>query len=328
MGFRAAPLTPTFDPEIFTYNITLPFEHLEVQVAAESDDSFEHPVSTQMPPAFPVGETTSIVISVEAGFFSMDPPTEYTVDVTREESNTKAALSDLVVSGVFLNPGFDPLIFVYTGVTGFSNTAVTVTPTALAPGTTITVNGVTVVSGAVSLPIGLALGANQLVILSISGEGKVTKAYEVTVTRLTLDDTDADGMADSWESANGLVSGVDDGALDKDGDGLSNALEYALGSDPCDRTSNARPQMGVDGNGFLTFSFFQEVTDGSLSYAVEVCDPGGTWSEDVLDLTLGATPRNQVWRDRAGGASVPPAARWIRLRVTSHLWAGDPVGGD
>jgi len=39
-------------------------------------------------------------------------------------------------------------------------------------------------------------------------------------------DSDNDGMADSWESANGLSVGTDDSASDKDGDGYTNIEEY------------------------------------------------------------------------------------------------------
>jgi hypothetical protein len=39
-------------------------------------------------------------------------------------------------------------------------------------------------------------------------------------------DKDNDGMADDWESANGLNPGADDSAGDKDGDGYTNIEAY------------------------------------------------------------------------------------------------------
>ena len=43
-------------------------------------------------------------------------------------------------------------------------------------------------------------------------------------------DTDHDGMSDTWELTNGLIVGVNDALLDKDGDGLTNIREYYLGT--------------------------------------------------------------------------------------------------
>ena len=51
-------------------------------------------------------------------------------------------------------------------------------------------------------------------------------------------DTDNDGMEDGWETANDLVVGVDDSALDEDADGgpdgLTNIEEFQRGTDPQD----------------------------------------------------------------------------------------------
>ena len=53
-------------------------------------------------------------------------------------------------------------------------------------------------------------------------------------------DTDADGMPDAWEKANGLDPLVDDSTLDKDQDGFSNLQEYSAGTDPRNPTSYLR----------------------------------------------------------------------------------------
>jgi hypothetical protein len=50
-------------------------------------------------------------------------------------------------------------------------------------------------------------------------------------------DLDTDQMFDHWEFDNGLDYTVDDSALDLDGDGTRNLLEYGAGSNPLDSQS-------------------------------------------------------------------------------------------
>ena len=65
-------------------------------------------------------------------------------------------------------------------------------------------------------------------------------------------DTDDDGMPDEWETANGLVVGIDDSLLDADTDDLPNLDEYLRGTDPQDEDT--------DGDGFTDG---EEVTAGT-----------------------------------------------------------------
>jgi hypothetical protein len=51
-------------------------------------------------------------------------------------------------------------------------------------------------------------------------------------TRTPVSDSDNDGMDDAWERINGLVVGTNDGSGDADGDGLTNAEEFAAKTDP------------------------------------------------------------------------------------------------
>lgn len=56
--------------------------------------------------------------------------------------------------------------------------------------------------------------------------------YELEVFTVPAGDTDADGMSDAWELANGLNVGVDDSAGDPDGDGRTNIEEFLASTDP------------------------------------------------------------------------------------------------
>jgi hypothetical protein len=67
-----------------------------------------------------------------------------------------------------------------------------------------------------------------------SGGGSFTTSGGITpagaVAEANWDDTDQDGMPDWWERGNQLVVGLNDGFADKDGDGISNLVEYLFGS--------------------------------------------------------------------------------------------------
>jgi hypothetical protein len=58
-----------------------------------------------------------------------------------------------------------------------------------------------------------------------------TSAFSLPVT-VTTTDTDNDGMPNAYETAHGLINGVNDAALDADGDGSANLHEYLAGTDP------------------------------------------------------------------------------------------------
>ena len=51
-------------------------------------------------------------------------------------------------------------------------------------------------------------------------------------------DSDGDGLPDWWEEKYGLDTAQNDADADKDGDGFTNAEEYAAGTDPSDKNSH------------------------------------------------------------------------------------------
>jgi len=73
-------------------------------------------------------------------------------------------------------------------------------------------------------------GINTFTVTVDDGDGGTdTQSWTVLVG---FTDNDGDGMADTWETDNGLDPTTDDSGLDPDGDGLTNLDEFLTGQDP------------------------------------------------------------------------------------------------
>lgn len=76
--------------------------------------------------------------------------------------------------------------------------------------------------------------------LVVTGPGGAASNVQVNIVRpagTTIVDTDGDGMDDNWETAHGLVVGVNDAEGNPDNDELPNGKEFIVDSDP--QASNA-----------------------------------------------------------------------------------------
>jgi len=150
----------------------------------------------------------------------------------------------------------------------------------------------------------------------------------VTLT-IAFEDSEPDGMADSWETANSLDPTVDDSALDPDADGLSNLDEFLGGTDPNsfdgpdvpvltaplggDEVDDARPD--------LTWDNATDPQGDVLTYEVELYD-------DASMTTLLATEAGIV-EDASGSTFWTPTASvaenaigWWRARAADPYVAG------
>jgi len=107
-------------------------------------------------------------------------------------------------------------------------------------------------------------GTWRVSVSNVGGLGPTTSSNAVLTV---LTDTDHDGAPDVWEIANGFDPMLrDDGALDADEDGLSNAAEFAAGTDPHDPTSNLRiASIGTTSN-FVALRF---AAVSNRTYAVQ-----------------------------------------------------------
>ncbi len=115
---------------------------------------------------------------------------------------------------------------------------------------------------------------------------------------------------------------------DLDHDGLSNLMEYGLGTDPRNPADAAGAlQIGVvssNGSQYVSLEFQRRIQDGGISiqYLPEVSADGQTWYSDSSHvLEVSATPLNAQFdlvlvRDQSPTSAAAP--RYIRLRILEN----------
>ncbi|KYF61092.1 hypothetical protein BE11_27805, partial [Sorangium cellulosum] len=151
-------------------------------------------------------------------------------------ASTDASLSGLSVSSGTLSPDFDPAAALYVVSVEDHIASITVTPTASAPGATITVNGAAVASGSASPPITLTEGGATAITVEVTAPSGDATTYGVVVLR--------GGIASAYLKASNTDAGDQFGyavALDGDTLAVSALLEAsaATGVDG-DQTDNSK----------------------------------------------------------------------------------------
>jgi ELWxxDGT repeat protein len=138
-----------------------------------------------------------------------------------------------------------------------------------------------------------------------SGDGYGQELYRVVPAPVV--DEDADGLPDDWEIEHGLNPASNDAAEDKDADGISNAGEFAAGTEPEIPTSVYRVEIDRDLR--LTWPSVPGRT-----YRVEIND-GSEWT---LFRTVSAAPAPaETTLVSVGDAEVPGGAIF-RVIVTTE----------
>lgn len=119
-----------------------------------------------------------------------------------------------------------------------------------------------------------------------------------------VQDSDADGLPDSWENANGTDPFLDDGEDDPDEDLLTNLEEYAIGTNPQD------PDTDSDG-----------VTDGEeVEFGLDPLDPSDNKPTASIKSVTGARPNVPVTLDGSGSSdptNEPLTYFWTLTKVPS-----------
>ncbi len=178
-------------------------------------------------------------------------------------------------------------------------------------------------------PTASDLGENPITLIVDDGDGG-TDSQDFSIFVL-VDDSDGDGMPDSWETDHGLdPDDPADAAQDPDGDGLDNLGEFQAGQDPnsWDGPDVPVPLSPVDGEEVATATpelLWSNATDpngDALTYDVEV------WEDAAMTALL--TSADGLAEDASGqtGWTVDVAlaegapALW-RVRAADPWTAGD-----
>ncbi len=127
---------------------------------------------------------------------------------------------------------------------------------------------------------------------------------------------------DTWASAQGLTAGVNDGTTqDPDGDGLSNALEFALGGNPLSAASAPKPVFARVGNSY-TFTYDVK-TDalGEFQIAAQSSTDLATWTTIVHGVggaSIATSPVDAATERVVVTLPAGPARLFARVRLTAQ----------
>jgi gliding motility-associated-like protein len=172
--------------------------------------------------------TITVVATAQDGVTSKT----YTIVVTEAQSTNDNLLALKPNTGS-MSPVFSPATTTYTESVSNTISRITITPTTVVSSATITVNGTAVLSGTVSGPINLAVGANVITTI-VTAQSGVTKTYTLTVTRAASGADSyvpiAIGTGISVSKPSELPAIVDDGILvhqgvSPNGDGINDFLQ-------------------------------------------------------------------------------------------------------
>jgi hypothetical protein len=130
-----------------------------------------------------------------------------------------------------------------------------------------------------------------------------TTLSDLATTTLSRPDTDADGIPDPWERFYFPNLTTATAATDKDGDGSSEAAEYAAGTDPTDPSSKLKITAHTYDPGFTQATLTWTIVP-TRNYRIEFdTDLIGLWTDSALG-TFTPTPAATATRTITPGATI------------------------
>jgi hypothetical protein len=192
-------LAPDFDGDTMNYTASVAHSVDTVRVTPTAVDG-EATITVQgarvpsgapsTPVALEIGDTTIDIVVTSP---DSTKKKTYSVAVTRLATlSANADLATLVLSPGTLSSHFDPSVASYTASEANDVRSITVTATTADSDATLTIQGVTKVSGTPSAPLALGIGENAITVVVRAANGTTQKAYTLTVTRLAAVSANAD----------------------------------------------------------------------------------------------------------------------------------------
>ncbi|WP_395740254.1 cadherin-like beta sandwich domain-containing protein [Prosthecobacter sp.] len=186
LGVSGGTLSPTFDPGITSYTVSLPYVTTSVTLTPTLADlnaavkmNGLTVASGVAGPAFPLNEgsnTATFVVTAADGVTTQT----YTLALVRTPG---PSLSGLALDSGSLMPAFNGNTTRYAVNVSTDTASITLTPALADAGSTMTVNGVSVSSGSAAPPVSLVYGNNAIAVVVTSQDGSTSKTYGLNVIR-------------------------------------------------------------------------------------------------------------------------------------------------
>ncbi len=215
MSLSSGTLSPTFASATIGYTSSVPNSTSTVKVTPTTTDAHASikvngttvasGSASQSITLLPGTNTIYVVVTAQNGTTKKT----YTITVTRVAS-ANANLASINPSATPLSPAFAPATTSYTINVANSVNTMTVRPATSDVNATMKVNGMTLASGATSIPNALLVGSNTINIAVTAQNGTTIKTYTITVTR-------ASGGADSYDPGISVTRPAETPTIAEDG---------------------------------------------------------------------------------------------------------------